>query len=133
MEKYSITLGRNGSSFKKVYISLPSGIYDLKGQKNGCLSLDIDTYMYAFSHGLKDLLNNGVVIVKRSSLNKTKTKTIHLVSRKSEEKQMRPPKKEDVAVESAVSEGTSEQGVEQTPEVIEEVSEQPKKKSKKKK
>ena len=133
MNSYQISLGKNSASVKKVYISLPKGIYDLKLQGVKGLKLDQNAYMYAFSHGLKDLINLSIVDVISKSVADKEAKDIKLVS--SIKKEVKEAKKEmNETLKSLVVENVAEEAaVEEA--VIEEIplEEQPKKKSKKKK
>lgn len=141
MNKYQIVLGKNSASFKKVYVSLPNGVHDLKTKATEGMILDRSAYMYAFSHGLKDLINFSVVkvVVKPSTEKSTAVKVLSSKTKKAESKEV-TEKQSVVSEEAIVNEKTAEQPVEQTveqaaevAEVAEESSEQPKKKSKKKK
>ncbi|MBP5594675.1 MAG: hypothetical protein J6Y02_04775 [Pseudobutyrivibrio sp.] len=138
MNSYQILLGKNSASVKKVYISLPKGIYDLKLQGIKGMQLDRNNYMYAFAHGLKDLINLSIVdVVPKPVVNK-EAKGIKLVSAiKKEAKETkkeineapRSPVVENVPEEPVVEESIVEEAIiEETPS-----EEQPKKKSKKKK
>jgi len=133
MNNYQILLGKNSASVKKVYISLPKGIYDLKLQGIKGMQLDRNNYMYAFVHGLKDLINLSIVdVISKPVVNK-EAKGIKLVSAiKKEAKETKQeinevpksPVVENVPEEPVVEEAI----IEETPS-----EEQPKKKSKKKK
>ena len=140
---YKIQLDRNGTILKKVFISLPKGVFDLKAANfSGTINIDSDAYIYAMKHGLKDLLRNEVVKVTVMPVKQFTNKAARkLTTEKKVEKpviveqpvsEVKPAVEEIQVVEKSV-ETPSEQTVEQAPEVIEEVSEQPKKKSKKKK
>ena len=139
MNNYQISLGKNSASVKKVYISLPKGIYDLKLQGAKGIQLDRNDYMYAFAHGLKDMINLSIVdVISKPVVNK-EAKGIKLVSaikkEAKEAKEAKETKKEiNEAPEAPVVENVPEEpSVEEA--IIEETpsEEQPKKKSKKKK
>lgn len=134
MNRYQIVLGKNSASFKKVYVSLPNGVHDLKTKDTEGMILDRSAYMYAFSHGLKDLINFSVVkaVVKPSTEKSTTVRVLSSKNKKAESKEV-TEKQPVVSEEIIVNEETVEQPVEQAAEVAEESSEQPKKKSKKKK
>lgn len=134
MNRYQIVLGKNSASFKKVYVSLPNGVHDLKTKDTEGMILDRSVYMYAFSHGLKDLINFSVVkvVVKPSTEKSTTVRVLSSKNKKAESKEV-TEKQPVVSEEIIVDEETVEQPVEQAAEVAEESSEQPKKKSKKKK
>lgn len=140
---YKIQLGRNGTILKKVFISLPKGVFDLKAVNfSGTMNIDSDAYIYAMKHGLKDLLRNEVVKVTVKPVKQFTNKAARkFTTEKKPEKpvtveqsvsEVKPVTEEIQVVEESV-ETPSEQVIEQSPEVVEEVSEQPKKKSKKKK
>ena len=134
MNRYQIVLGKNSASFKKVYVSLPNGVHDLKTKDTEGMLLDRSAYMYAFSHGLKDLINFSVVkvVVKSSTEKSTTVRVLSSKNKKAESKEV-TEKQPVVSEEIIVNKETVEQPVEQAAEVAEESSEQPKKKSKKKK
>ena len=134
MNRYQIVLGKNSASFKKVYVSLPNGVHDLKTKDTEGMILDRSAYMYAFSHGLKDLINFSVVkvVVKSSTEKSTTVRVLSSKNKKAESKEV-TEKQPVVSEEIIVNKETVEQPVEQAAEVAEESSEQPKKKSKKKK
>lgn len=138
MNRYQIVLGKNSASFKKVYVSLPNGVHDLKTKDTEGMILDRSAYMYAFSHGLKDLINFSVVkaVVKSSTEKSTAVKVLSSKTKTAESKEVtekQPVVSEEVIVNEETVEQPVEQPVEQAAEVVEESSEQPKKKSKKKK
>ena len=137
MNRYQIVLGKNSASFKKVYVSLPNGVHDLKTKDTEGMVLDRSAYMYAFSHGLKDLINFSVVkvVIKPSTEKSVSIKVLSSKIKKSESKEVmeeQPIVSEEAAANEETVE-TEEHTVEQAAEVVEESSEQPKKKSKKKK
>ena len=145
MSKYQVSLGKNRASLKKVFISLPNGIYDLKLQAPEGMLLDRSSYMYAFARGLKDLINSSVIKVtikdeqKNSSAGikfgfKGNTEQVPpttekplIVEEKQEEVAVAPESESEPETEAEPAVGT-EAAVEETP-----AEEQPKKKSKKKK
>lgn len=148
---YKIQLGKNGTILKKVFISLPKGVFDLKAANfSGTMNIDSDAYIYAMKHGLKDLMRNEIVKITVMPVKSFGNKQLRKVSamKASKKSVVNEPVKE-AKVEQAVPEGEPvteetptveepaevnvEQGIEQTLEAVEEVSEQPKKKSKKKK
>ena len=147
---YKIQLDKNGTILKKVFISLPKGVFDLKAVNfSGTMNIDSDAYIYAMKHGLRDLLRNEIVKItvmpvksfgnkqlrKVSAVKASKKSVINEPAKEAKADQVvskDEPVTEEIPVVEEPVEVHSEQAIESA-EVVEEVSEQPKKKSKKKK
>ena len=141
MSKYQVSLGKNSASLKKVFISLPNGIYDLKLQAPEGMLLDRSQYMYAFAKGLKNLINSSVIKVVIKDEQKNSSAGVKFGFKRNTE-QVPPETKKPLVVEEKRDEVTvapepetetepavgTEAVAEETP-----AEEQPKKKSKKKK